>query len=396
VPIPDDVTADELDPQIRAELRSLARPVADLVARRLVAAGKVVDDDPDLALQHAVAARRLASRIGVVREAVGIAAYHAGQWQTALSEIRTYHRISGKETHLAILADCERALGRPEKAVDIYRSAGNRQAGTAEAIELLIVAAGARRDMGQDEAALAMLQIRELTVNAPWTARLRYAYADTLFELGRRDEAREWFARAVDADPDSETDAAERLLDLDGVELEEDGEDEDPELALAIANDEADDLAGAESAASASASDVPASVAPDEEGFDDEEFDDIEDDDDLEELDEDDDEDDLDDEDDESGEDDLDDEDEDEDDFDDEDDETGEDDLDDEDDDDDSEDDDSEDDSDPVDEDQDDPDDATGAEWEDYVPIESDPDAATLSEPIGEITRPADGTDKSA
>ncbi|HZD97974.1 MAG TPA: tetratricopeptide repeat protein [Micromonosporaceae bacterium] len=349
--MPDDITPDQLDPQVRAELRSLARPIADQVARRLVAAGKLVDDDPELALQHAVAARRLASRLGVVREAVGIAAYHAGQWQTALSEIRTYHRISGKQTHLAILADCERALGRPEKAIDIYRSASNRQADTAEAIELLIVAAGARRDMGQNEAALAMLQIRELTADAPWTARLRYAYADALFGLGRRDESRQWFARAVDADPDGETDAAERLLDLDGVELEEDGEDEDPELALAIAHDETGDQTGGAPPSDSAGAARTASIAPDEEGFDDEEFDDIEDDEDLEELDDEDD-DDLDD-------------DEDDDDLDD-------------------------------DEDDDDLDDeATGAEWEDYVPIETDARAEPLSEPIGDVTRPEDPVDKS-
>ena len=185
-----------------------------------------------------------------VREAVGIAAYQAGEWQTAVSEIRTYHRMSGKQTHLAILADCERALGRPEKAIDMYRVGRSRSAGSAEAIELLIVAAGARRDMGQEDAAVAMLQIRELTADAPWAARLRYAYADALFAVGRRDEAREWFARAVEADPDGETDAADRLLDLDGVALEDDDETDDPELALAMAHDEMDDRAGAESRAS--------------------------------------------------------------------------------------------------------------------------------------------------
>jgi tetratricopeptide (TPR) repeat protein len=392
VPIPDDITPDQLDPQVRAELRSLARPIADQVARRLVAAGKLVDEDPDLALQHAVAARRLASRLGVVREAVGIAAYHAGQWQTALSEIRTYHRISGKQTHLAILADCERALGRPEKAIDIYRSASNRQADTAEAIELLIVAAGARRDLGQDEAALAMLQIRELTADAPWTARLRYAYADTLFGLGRRDESRHWFARAVDADPEGETDAAERLLDLDGVELEEDGEDEDPELALAIAQDETRDQAGTPTAESTDAAGT-ASIAPDDEAFDDEEFDDIEDDEDLDELDdEDDDDEDDDDLDDDEDDDDLDD-DEDDDDLDDDEDD---DDLDDDEDDDDLDDDEDDDDLDD-DEDDDDLDDETAsADWEDYVPIEADPRAESLSEPIGDVTPPEDPVDRSA
>src|SRR6185369_5771325 len=134
----DDITADELDKPIRAELVSLARPIADRVARHLVAAGRYLDEDPELSYEHAVAARRMASRIGVVREAVGLAAYKSGQWQTAVSELRTYHRMSGKQTHLAILADCERALGRPERAIDLYRSAERQSTNTAETIELLI------------------------------------------------------------------------------------------------------------------------------------------------------------------------------------------------------------------------------------------------------------------
>jgi tetratricopeptide (TPR) repeat protein len=237
---------------------SLARPIADRVARHLVAAGRYLDEDPELSYEHAVAARRMASRIGVVREAVGLAAYKSGQWQTAVSELRTYHRMSGKQTHLAILADCERALGRPERAIDLYRSAERQSTNTAETIELLIVAAGARADMGQNDAAVAMLQIRELTADAPWVSRLRYAYADSLLTVGRREEAREWFARAVEADPESETDAAERLLDLDGITLEEDDESEDPDLALKLAHDEIDGRAEAEAQATTGPRPAPA------------------------------------------------------------------------------------------------------------------------------------------
>jgi len=231
--IPEDIEATDLDGEVRAELLSLARPVADSVARHLVAAGQLIDEDPEEAMAHALAARRLASRIAVVREAVGLAAYAAGEWQTAIAELRTYHRMSGKQTHLAVLADCERALGRPERAVDIFRAADKVALGSAEAIELLIVAAGARGDMGQKDAAVAMLQVRELAGEAdePWAARLRYAYADALLSVGRREEAREWFARSAEADPEGTTDAAERLLELDGVvmsgdektDLEEDG-----------------------------------------------------------------------------------------------------------------------------------------------------------------------------
>ncbi|MGA4732075.1 Replicase polyprotein 1ab [Micromonospora taraxaci] len=198
------------------------------MARHLVATGQLIDDDPAEALAHALAARRLASRISAVREAVGLAAYHAGEWQTAIAELRTYHRMSGLQSHLAVLADCERALGRPERAIDLFRGADREKLDQAVAIELLIVAAGARGDLGQKDAAVAMLQVPDLTSEAtvPWTARLRYAYADALLAVGRREEAREWFSRAADVDTEGETDAAERLLELDGVVIEGDEEDE--------------------------------------------------------------------------------------------------------------------------------------------------------------------------
>jgi tetratricopeptide (TPR) repeat protein len=237
--VPDEVDAGELDRAVRAELRSLARPTAAAVAGHLVAAGRLVDEDPETALAHAVAARRLASRIPAVREAVGIAAYHAEQWQTAVAELRTYHRMTGRQSHLALLADCERALGRPERAIDIFRSAKRDELDRDDAVELLIVAAGARRDLGQDEAALSMLQVPELKLDTAAAARLRYAYADGLLDAGRTDDAREWFARAVEADRDGTTDAAERLLELDGVMLDEDeDEDEDDEEADPGADDD--------------------------------------------------------------------------------------------------------------------------------------------------------------
>ncbi|MEV4202508.1 Replicase polyprotein 1ab [Micromonospora globbae] len=207
----------------------MAKPVAETVARHLVATGQLIDEDPAEALAHALAARRLASRIASVREAVGLAAYHAGEWQTAIAELRTYHRMTGLQSHLAVIADSERALGRPERAIDLYRGADRDALDPATSIELLIVAAGARGDLGQKDAAVAMLQVRELTSDAaePWAARLRYAYADALLAVGRRDEAREWFSRAAEVDVDGETDAAERLLELDGVVIEGDDEDEE-------------------------------------------------------------------------------------------------------------------------------------------------------------------------
>ncbi|MEV2242061.1 Replicase polyprotein 1ab [Micromonospora sp. NPDC049891] len=200
-----------------------------------MATGQLIDEDPAEALAHALAARRLASRISAVREAVGLAAYHAGEWQSAIAELRTYHRMSGAQSHLAVIADSERALGRPERAIDLFRGADQEKLDPAVAIELLIVAAGARGDLGQRDAAVAMLQVPDLTTDAvqPWTARLRYAYADALLAVGRRAEAREWFSRAAEVDTEAETDAAERLLELDGVVIEGDDEDEVTEELVA-------------------------------------------------------------------------------------------------------------------------------------------------------------------
>ncbi|WP_020521768.1 tetratricopeptide repeat protein [Catelliglobosispora koreensis] len=196
-----------------------------------MATGRYLDEEPEKALEHAVAARRLASRISAVREAAGLAAYHAGEWATAISELRTYHRMTGRQTHLAVLADCERALGRPEKAIDLFRGAEREKLSRPEALELLIVAAGARGDMGQHDAAAAMLQIRELSIDSEeeWAPRLRYAYADALLEAGRTEEAREWFSKAAEVDAEGVTDAAERLLEMDGIEIEDEDDEDDNE-----------------------------------------------------------------------------------------------------------------------------------------------------------------------
>jgi hypothetical protein len=132
------------------------------------------------------------------------------------------------------MADCERGLGRPEKALDMAGAPEVHKLDKAGQVEMRLVAAGARRDLGQLDAAIVTLQSPELASNAvqPWTARLRYAYADALLAAGRQGEAREWFAKAVEADKDGSTDASDRLAELDGVEFvdafdENEGKNED-------------------------------------------------------------------------------------------------------------------------------------------------------------------------
>jgi len=212
------VTAAELDAEVRRDLRGLQKDTAETVARHLVAAGSLVDDDPDQALAHARYARYRASRIALVREAAGIAAYHAGEWAEALGELRAARRMGGGPGHLAVMADIERALGRPERALDLARGPEVRELDRSEAIELSIVAAGARRDLGELDAAVVGLQLPELDParRDPWSARLFYAYADNLAAAGRESDAVQWFMHAADADEVAETDAAARLAELTG------------------------------------------------------------------------------------------------------------------------------------------------------------------------------------
>jgi tetratricopeptide (TPR) repeat protein len=202
-------------------LNSLPNDLADRVARYLVAAGQ--EEDPDKGYAYAVAAKRLAARVGVVREAVGIAAYRAGQWAEALAELRAARRMTGRDDYLPLMADAERALGRLDRALALVREARAGTLDRATQIELRIVESGIRRDQGLADAAVLALQVPELSSGRlrPWSARLFYAYADALLAAGRTDEARDAFARAVRADTGGETDAAERLDELDGIEFED-------------------------------------------------------------------------------------------------------------------------------------------------------------------------------
>ncbi|ORB86685.1 hypothetical protein B1987_26225 [Mycobacterium kansasii] len=208
--------ARQLAPEIRRELSTLDRATADAVARHLVAAGELLDEDPEAALSHARAARARSSRIAVVREAVGIAAYRCGDWAQALAELRAARRMGSRSSLLALIADCERGLGRPLRAIELARGPEAAQLSGDDADELRIVAAGARADLGQLEQALTVLSTPQLDParTGSTAARLFYAYAETLLSLGRRDEALHWFLRAADADLDGITDAEDRVAEL--------------------------------------------------------------------------------------------------------------------------------------------------------------------------------------
>ena len=245
--VPDGISADQFDPEARSALNSLPNDLADSVARYLVAAE--LEEDPEKGYAYTQAAKRLAARVGVVREACGIAAYRTSRWAEALSELRAARRMTGRDDYLPIMADCERALGRLDRALALVHEANAEGLNRAMQIELRIVESGIRRDQGHADAAVLALQVPELTSGRvrPWSARLFYAYADALLAAGRAEEARDAFARAAAADTGGETDAAERLDELDGIEFEDLAESEDLEALEGLA--EAEELAAPEAAA---------------------------------------------------------------------------------------------------------------------------------------------------
>ena len=192
------------------------RATADTVARHLVAAGELLDDDPETALAHAQAARARSGRIAAVREAVAIAAYQCGDWAQALSEFRAARRMGSKSQLLPLIADCERGVGRPERAIELARSPEAADLTGDDADEMRIVAAGARADLGQLEQSLALLSSPQPDPSrtGATAARLFYAYAETLLALGRDDDALQWFIHAAAADIDGVTDAEDRVGEL--------------------------------------------------------------------------------------------------------------------------------------------------------------------------------------
>ncbi|MFI7636207.1 hypothetical protein [Nonomuraea sp. NPDC049400] len=208
-------------------------------------------------------ARRFAARIGVVREAAGIVAYRAGHFSEALSDLRAARRMTGSEAYLPVMADCERGLGRPERAIDLVRSPEAERLDRAGRIELTIVESGARRDLGQHDAAVITLQrLPELRdpQPRPWSARLAFAYADALADAGQQEAAAEWFGRAMAFDEDGETDAAERYAELTGAVIEDVEEDFDDDADADEAGAEADGLLEEEPVSEGGAAEEPADV----------------------------------------------------------------------------------------------------------------------------------------
>lgn len=215
-PVPEDLDIHDLDPLVLQDLNVLAKDNRHKVAQHLIMAATWLEEDPKQSLQHARAAKNRAGRVAVVRETLGIVAYHAGEWKEALSELRAARRMSGGPGLIAVMADCERGLGRPEKALELGKNEDLSQLDLDTRRELAIVMAGARSDLQQFDDAVATLESAQPTEDngSLSAARLSYAYADSLLAVGRQDDARHWFEVADRQDEQGMLDAEDRLQEI--------------------------------------------------------------------------------------------------------------------------------------------------------------------------------------
>jgi tetratricopeptide (TPR) repeat protein len=181
--------------------------------------------------------------------------------------------MSGDPGYRAVLADCERALGRPEVALRLVVEALAQNPDEDETTELRLVEAGARRDLGESSAARLVLEdalgrrTRPEDLDASDVGRLRLAvaYADLLRAEGQEEIAERWTTAVTEVAPDLVEDADERLgvvFDEEDVPAGADDEVEDELLSLhPTPGDDADDLPGPDSGARSFAEEVEAEVA---------------------------------------------------------------------------------------------------------------------------------------
>ncbi len=161
-------------------------------------------------------AKQMALRSPAVREFLGLTYYDAGRWKEAITELAAFRRISGSTDQNPVIADCYRAVGKPDKAVQVCDEV-TRQAPPEIYFEAQIVAAGALADQRRLADAIDRLEALELdpAVAAEHHIRAWYALADLLERKGRYTQARTWFSAVAAADPEL-TDAPERVDRLSG------------------------------------------------------------------------------------------------------------------------------------------------------------------------------------
>jgi tetratricopeptide (TPR) repeat protein len=196
------------------ELRAVASPEsADEVVRAFGVGGQALAaGELDRARELLGWAKSQAPRSAAVREALGLAAYHAEDFETAHGELIAYRRLSGRVDQNHVIADCARALGDPQQAVEEVEAMLASGVEDSRVAEGLLVVAGQRAERGEHRAALATLERAELSPRRIDAHHLRlwYAAAELCEQLGDTEAARSYWQAILSVDGDF-LDAEDRL-----------------------------------------------------------------------------------------------------------------------------------------------------------------------------------------
>ncbi|MCF8528289.1 MAG: hypothetical protein K9G13_00015 [Aquiluna sp.] len=198
--IPSEITPDDVDMGVRVQLKTLTAENAEMTARHLAMVSLLINDDPELAHKHAIAAARRAGRLAIAHETLGITAYAIGDFTLALRELLTHRRLSGSNDQLPLIVDAERGMGRPERALEAVAGVDRNSLPVGIRINLAIALSGARLDLGNAKLAQQELEIAELSPKRVFeqSPLLFRSYAEVLREQGKNGD--EWEQLAAKAD----------------------------------------------------------------------------------------------------------------------------------------------------------------------------------------------------
>lgn len=175
----------------RERLRGLSKEHAENVGLHILAAYALEQDDPQAALEHAQWAAHQASRVDFAREALAFVAYRQGKYKLALREFRTAYRMNGYLDYLPLIADCERGVGHPKKAIEIALSDEARALSGEAKAEMFLVYAGALGDLELWDKAIDIAHKLGRSQGLPGAYRMRAIQAEQYFleQAGHDDEA---------------------------------------------------------------------------------------------------------------------------------------------------------------------------------------------------------------
>lgn len=213
----------------RERLRGLSKEHAENIGLHILAAYTLESTDPKRALEHAKWAAKQASRVDFARETLAMIAYRNEDYKLALREFRTAYRMNGYLDYLPFIADCERGLGNPKKAIEIARSDDAKKLTGEPKAEMFLVYAGALADLKMWNQAIEVVAKLVHAKGLAGEYRMRAAQAEQYFleQSGRTDEAVALDELIDDlenhfADPDDDETDDNFVVDYDVEDLPDD------------------------------------------------------------------------------------------------------------------------------------------------------------------------------